>query len=86
MNMTKLPNQLTGRGYRQSAEYFGLPAYVIDKLVETGFFGRTRESVIEHITSDWVIHNLDKLSALGINIDEAKKEGYIPIKFKKSDQ
>ena len=80
--MAKLKGQLRGRGYRQAADYYGFPAYAIDELARTGLFGRTRESVIEHLTSEWIIKNMETLSALGIDMKWAKKAGYVPVKFK----
>ena len=78
----QLPGQLKGKGYRQSAEYYGFPAYAIDKLAESGLFGRTRKSVIEQITSGWMVNNLPMLEKLGITMDYARDEGYVPVKFK----
>jgi hypothetical protein len=68
--------------YNVKVNLYGLPAYIIDKLLETGLYGFNREDALERIVCDWIEGRLDKLENLGIDFEEAKRKGYIPIKIK----
>lgn len=71
--------------YCLEVEFCGIPAYVIDKLVETGLYGTTKEGIIEGMVSDWIVDHMDHLETLNITATGAKTEGYIPIIRTKGD-
>jgi len=68
--------------YKVSAEFYGLRAYIADKLVEAGLY-KNREDVLDSIVS----RGIEALSTSGLlgRIEDIKrdaaKKGYIPIKI-----
>ncbi len=56
----------------------GFPAYTLDKIVESGIYGSTREEVTNYIIRDWSSQRWKTLSDLGVKIEEAIKLGYVP--------
>ena len=68
----------------RGVEVYGMPAYVVDKLLETGLYGNTREKVLERIVVSWISEKFDFLKYLGVSLEEAKIKGYIPIKTREN--
>ncbi len=68
--------------YELKVEFYGLPAYVIDRLLETGLYGNTREGVVERLVANAIAEMMhaDGLEHLGVTIQDARVKGYIPIK------
>ena len=57
----------------------------IDKLIETGLYGNTRAQAIEELVKLQIRKDLKFYEeAFGFNSGKAKREGYWPIKFKKT--
>lgn len=53
----------------------GYNAHVVKNLV--GINGRNKEEVPEFILNSWVGSNHAKLGEIGINIEEARRQGYL---------
>ena len=69
--------------YKVNVSFYGMPAYVIDKLLEQGLHGTTKSGVVERIVSEWMLEHVYDLEFFGINIQDAKEQKYIPIKLRK---
>ena len=52
------------------------PAYVVERLIDTGLHGRTRESVVEEIVLSWMREHRSELEIFGITLEDAKNKGY----------
>lgn len=80
----RLEGQLAGKGFKvDEVQFYGLPAYIIDKLIETGLYGTTRAQVAEELAKLQIRKDLKFYEeAFGFNIGKARKECYWPIKFK----
>jgi len=71
--------------YSVTVKFYGLPAYVIDQLKETGLYGGNRAEVVRRLASDKIVEEFRSglLERLGMTIGDAKKKNYIPVKKKK---
>lgn len=68
--------------YSLRIELYGMPAYIIDELLQRGLHGVTRENVLEHIVSEALNGRLDEFARSGITYADAERKGYVPIKIK----
>lgn len=63
--------------YDVSLTFEKFPAYVIEKLVNTGLYGRSRESVVEEIVLSWMREHSFELEKFEITIEDARAKGYL---------
>ncbi len=68
--------------YDVNVRLYGLPAYAIQKMVDQGLWGQTEEEVVRTLVSQGVVREFRSglLGHLGITLDGAKEENYIPVK------
>ena len=68
--------------YDVTVRFYGFPAYAARKLVETGLYGKTEEEVVRTLVSEGISKEISGLlKNLGITLEDAEKENYIPIKL-----
>src|SRR3989338_2889572 len=49
-------------------EVYGYPAYAVDKIKESGLFGKTREEVVTNAVNSWIINSPERLAELGTSL------------------
>lgn len=57
----------------------GAQAYVLDFLLQQGYYGCNRDEVTHRILCNWMIDETINLSKMKLGVREAKKEGYIAL-------
>jgi len=65
--------------YKLTIELYGLPAYSVDKLLEQGLHGHTKERVVEGLLAQHIQDHWEELQARGLSIKGAEEQNYIPI-------
>lgn len=56
----------------------GEAAYLVDELLRSGWYGVSRDDVVDRILADWVKMNSEYLNSRGIDLKQAEARGYIP--------
>jgi len=60
----------------------GMPAYLVEKLAQSGFYGVGRAAVVDEIVRRWLYESTrrgDLEKFLGASEEEARKMKYIPV-------
>lgn len=84
MSEERLPNQISGIGYRVNA-YLSIDQwFALDNLLESGFYGSTYKETAEILLIRWLQMQKSGFLADGLNAEDATDKGYYPTIFKRS--
>lgn len=80
----RLPNQISGIGYKVNI-YLSIDQWFkLDDLLERGFHGSTYKETAEILLIRWLQLLKSEFLADGLNIEDATDKGYYPAIFRRS--